>query len=168
MRVIRHPPVTMDTGLLSRFIPSKRTLSILFATIAITGRVGYYIVTPLWLDYFKTSTPNITNETVHPSELPYTNLTHTQHEISVFFILVAQWSIGTLFYGAILLVITIFKPGMIGEVERNYPKKHFLIIGVTQGISSQLFNAAVSGTRTAPYLQAVLSNCNIPIQFIIR
>ena len=152
---------------LVKCVPSKRSLAIAFAGLAIGARVGYYIVTPLWLDFFKTDT-NYTSNHTNITNPPWTNLTSSQHEISVFFVLVAQWLIATIFYGLILALILLFWPPKITEVEKTYPKKHFAIIGVSQGISSLLFNSAVSGTRTAPYLQAVLSNCTIPIQFVVR
>ena len=50
----------------------------------------------------------------------------------------------------------------------RYSKWKFFIIGFSMALSSLLFNYSVSGSRTPPYLQAILSNLTVPVQFLIR
>ena len=142
---------------------ATRMISFLFATLAILGRVGYYISTPLWLDHFKGH-----NSSRGHNETDHNSTGEPHHGVSVFFLMITQSSIATLTFGAALVFILVFQPGKIGATEREFPFKYFLIVGVSQGVSSVLFNFALSGTRTAPYLQAILANCTIPIQFVIR
>ena len=88
--------------------------------------------------------------------------------MSVYFVMLAQWSFSTLVFGALLLGLKLFFPRHLRpEVEGAYPKTELMKIGFSQAISSVLVNYALSGTRTAPYLVAILTNCSIPLQFII-
>ncbi len=140
-----------------------RTLGYLLAVLTVITRIGCYIFTPLWLDAFNDLHGNGTENSTNGS-LPDTS----SHKASVFFLIMMQAGVQTLVFGAVLLLILLFQPGRIGEEERTYPKSQFVLPGFAQGLSTVLFNYALSATRTALYLQAVLSNFNIPIQFSVR
>ena len=151
--------------------PSKLTIG--FALLAILGRVLFFIFTPIWVDYFNLNSSEILNvtNTSNTNFTPIAPLTPaylTSHRISIIFVVVGQYGFSTIVFGIILLGIMLFSPGTITERERNHPKKNFFIIGFAQGVSAILVNFALSGSRTAPYLQAILSNFGIPIQFIVR
>ena len=138
-------------------------LTILFSILAVAGRVGTYISTPLWQDALhKTKDANLTtNETLY-------NNTDISHHIDAYFVVIAQGVWTTLAFGVPLLAMYISCPKMLSEAERNFPKSQFLLTGGCMALSSLFFNFGASGARTAPYLQAILGNCNIPVTFIIR
>ena len=137
----------------------------------ITSRVGYYIVTPLWFDYFKHSTfdfANITNGSWWKNctlpVLPYA----TAAGINATFLLVGQFGFTMIVTGVILLNMMFVCPNTLSEKDHKYPKFKLFLIGFAMTMSSLGFNYAISGTRTPPYLQAILGNFNIPIQFFTR
>ena len=142
----------------------KRTLTLLLSLAAVLTRSAYFIVTPLWLDYLDSN--NSTRDHNSSSRDHHNDL--DTHQISVCFLIVFQWGFCTLCSGLLLLISMIFRPHSIGDVERAFPKKQFVIMGFAMGISTTLFNYSVSGTRTPPYLNGIVVNCNIPIQFITR
>ena len=137
-------------------------VTLLLSLGAVIARSGYFIVTPLWIDYFNTF-----NHTT-------TTANHSHHDdddvigISVCFLMVFQWGFCTLAMGLLLLCLRLVKPSAIGDVEKSFPKRQFVVMGVAMGVSSVLFNYSVSGSRTPPYIVGILGNFNIPIQFITR
>ena len=142
-------------------------ITLLLSTGAVIARSGYFIVTPLWLDFFKTYNHSDHSNSTHSNGSHH----HDDDEmlgISVCFLMVFQWGFCALAMGLFLLGIRIFKPSAIGPVERNYPKKQFVYMGFAMGISSVMFNYSVSGSRTPPYIVGILGNFTIPIQFITR
>ena len=141
----------------------------------VAARVGAYIVTPLWLDYFSESTVNASNITNHSetacstqSLLLLLSTKNTSHSIGAQFIVLGQWGYSTVVSGVILVWMLLCCPATITRTDRSYPKLNFLIIGFSQAISSVLMTYASSGSRVAPYLQGVLANFNIPVQFTMR
>ena len=140
----------------------------------ITSRVGSYVVTPLWLDYFNEFTfdaYNVANITGTSSESPFVPAFPGKlisHGVGAHFIVFGQWGYSALVSGIILLCILICCPSNITKADRNFPKRIFFIIGFSQALSSLLMGYASSGTRVAPYLQAILGNFNIPVQFTMR
>ena len=143
----------------------QRVMTTLLLSLgAVVARSGYFIVTPLWLDYFKTYNHTTTG-----------NHSHHHHDddddvlaISVCFLMIFQWGFCALAMGLLLLGVRMLKPASIGDVERRFPKRQFAVMGVAMGMSSILFNYSVSGSRTPPYIVGILGNFNIPIQFIVR
>lgn len=140
----------------------------------ITSRVGSYVVTPLWLDFFNGFTfdaYNVTNITGTSSQSPFVPAFPAKlisHSVGAHFIVFGQWGYSALVSGIILLCILICCPTNITKADRNFPKRSFFIIGFSQALSSLLMGYASSGTRVAPYLQAILGNFNIPVQFTMR
>ena len=140
----------------------------------VTSRVGSFVVTPLWLDFFNSFTfdaYNVTNITETSSQNPLVPVFPGKlisHSVGAHFIVFGQWGYSTLVSGVILLCILICCPTNITNVDRNFPKRSFFIIGFSQALSSLLMGYASSGTRVAPYLQAILGNFNIPVQFTVR
>ena len=137
----------------------------------ITSRVGYYIMTPLWFDYFKHSIfefANITNGSCWTNYtlpiLPYATATG----INATFLLVGQFGFTMIVIGVILLNMMFMCPKTLSEKDYKYPKFKLFLIGFAMTMSSLGFNYSISGTRTPPYLQALLGNFNIPIQFFTR
>ncbi len=137
----------------------------------ITSRVGSYIVTPLWLDYFS-GAPfpllNVTPPHVVPHVVPLYPAHVTSHSVGAQFIVVGQWGCSAIATGLCLLWIILCCPSRISDTDRKYPKRKLFVIGCSQAVSSMLMTYASSGSRVAPYLQGLLSNFNIPIQFTTR
>ena len=135
-----------------------------FTTLMILCRIGSFIVSPLWLDSFNSSNHSHHNNmsvTSNHSDCVY-------HKTNPFFIVFVQTFIPFIFFSFCLVILLLCSPSMITPAERKYPKKLFFIPGVFQAITSLMLYYSLSGQHTAPYLQAVLNNFSIPIQFILR
>ena len=150
----------------------KVTILGLLSLGVITSRVGSYIVTPLWLDFFNGFTIpayTILNRSgIANSTQPLLPLKITSHSIGPQFIVFGEWGYCALVSGIILLWMLICCPATISRNDRNYPKLEIFIIGFCQALSSIGMKYASSGTKVAPYLQGILGNFNIPIQFTVR
>ena len=147
-------------------------ISLCFAGLAILGRVGFFIVTPIWLDFFQNHhiTPynSTTGNLTSPVPVTLFPAIPSNEKISVVYLLLANYGFCTLFWGFCLTVIALVWGNPIGVTERGLPKKYVIVMGLSQALSSIFANYSMSGYRTAPYLQAILSNCTIPIQFAVR
>ncbi len=150
----------------------RSLMTLLFSLLAVCVRFTYFVITPLWLDFFKKyAIPdlNITNSSQENiNAIPLFPSIPIKQNVNSFFIIFGQWLVTSTLFGMLLIGMKIFTPNKITDTERNYPKKIFFIIGFSQGISSILFNFALSGSRSPPYLESLLTNFEIPVQFIIR
>jgi hypothetical protein len=151
----------------------SRGLLVLLAVGVIATYVGPSILTPLWLDAMSWHGHAVTvnKSLINASVFPAFNLTPAhlvyQH-VDGFFIPLFAHAIYTLVFGIILGVMMLAVPGQITDRERKYNKGWFMLIGGSDAICAVLFVYAASGSRTAPYLQALSSNFNIPVTFIMR
>lgn len=139
----------------------KLLISVIFGIAAVTARVAFYVLTPPFLDFFKTNTSftNISNSS---------NPRMESKSISVLFLMIGQWAMCLVFAILCVSIQYCIDRQSIIDSNKNYSKVRFLLIGSAQGISTVLVIYAASGSRTAPYLQAILGNFTIPIQFTIR
>ena len=131
---------------------------------------GYYIVTPLWLDYFRQNTiqpHNHTNASVLPF-VPLDKAKKSTHDINVMFLLMGQWLFMTMCCGAISAIMRLVHPSCLKNSHLKNIRKDVMIGGFAMAISSVLFNYSISGSRTALYLQGLLVNFEIPLQFTTR
>ena len=128
-----------------------------FTLLLILCRLAVLILMPLWID---NSQPDVNASSQDP--LTAINVTFP------YFLAVAGTATQLAFWGPVLLVIWLVFPSKITEKEKRYPMKWLVIPGSLQATSSILMNYSASGSRTPPYLQAVLNNFNIPLQFAIR
>ncbi len=99
--------------------------------------------------------------------IPVFPATLTAHVIDAQFVLIGQWGFTALGSGVLLLFLRCFTE-QITDREFGFPKRRIFWIGFAQALSSVLMVYASSGTRTAPYLQGLLSACTVPIQFAVR
>ena len=145
-------------------------LTLLISVVLITLKVASHIVNPLYLDALRpdtSSTTNsnvtgVTNDTNNNATLPHFNT-------NPFLILLVEDLVVLVLTAIVLVVLIICRPGkIITSQERNYPKIDIFASGATHSLSSTLANYSSSGTRTPPYLQSLLLNFKIPIQFVIR
>ena len=96
------------------------------------------------------------------------NSTDLKREIDPYFCALSQALFTTLFYGSGYVIILLFFPKKITSKERTYPHSQIVATGVAQAMGSTFMNLCLSGTRTAPYLVALLGNFLVPIQFTTR
>lgn len=137
----------------------------------IASRVGYYIVTPLWMDFFKPldfPLGNLTNASVWPSNRTLSVFPFASDGINATFMVVGQFLFVTMCTGSALIFMRMLCPGTLTEATYRYPKRRIFIIALGMSLSAVGFNYALSGSRVAPYLTAILGNFNIPIQFAVR
>ena len=145
-------------------IHRSSVLTVFFTTLMILCRIGAFIASPLWLDSFSSS-----NHSQHDNLSVTSNHSAcVYHRTNPFFIVFVQTFIPFIFFSFCLVILLLCRPSLITPMERKYPKRLFFIPGILQASSAIMINYALSGQRTAPYLQAVLNNFSIPIQFILR
>ena len=121
-----------------------------FAAIVLVGEVGHKVTLPMWLDH----AANGTNCTVSSTD-NYFVLSFS----SIVFVFI--FGLGTLF-------IRVFSPKDIGKAEKNFPHRLLFLVGLSDALNGTLVVFAANGTRTPPYLQAILGNFLIPLTVVFR
>src|SRR6218665_1261322 len=152
-------------------ISRKRLIATGYALLAISSRVGFFIVTPLWLDFFKPINSTSLRNQTHDLDAYASsgNSSTCPHSSNPYFAVLGQWTFSSLTLGFGLVLIRVFSPRRLrDDVERSYPKRQFALIGCSQGLASMFLAFAISGSRTPPYLQAILTNFGLPTQFVVR
>ena len=153
-----------------------KMITLFLSILSILSIFGYYIVTPLWVDYFSKSVIideyNVTKNSSTVRYLPYFPsfpYSPESSSINITFLLVGQWGFACIFCGIILLCMLLTCPDQVRR-GRSFSDsvKHIIIGGTSMALSSLLFNYSISGSRTPLYLQGLLVNFEIPLQFIIR
>lgn len=135
------------------------------SVVGVLEGVGYFIITPQWLDHFRNSTHHNQGTNVSTTNPEPENPTH---QISMPFLLVGQWSFTCAACVILVLILRLSRPDWLRGSQWRNVSREAVIGGFSMGLSSILFNYSVSGTRTSPYLQGLLGNFEIPIQFFLR
>ena len=148
-------------------VKTATILSVIFTALAILSRLLAFIASPIWLDAFLPNNYGYNGTNVsHP--VPFRNSTSATQQTNPYFVVLMQGFVPFVFWSFALIFVKIFFPSQITEKEHNYPKWTFFVPGAFQAMSAVLINYSLSGTRTPPYLQAVLNNFTVPIQFLVR
>ncbi|KAK3092607.1 hypothetical protein FSP39_004892 [Pinctada imbricata] len=147
-----------------------RLLTIGISTVVVLTLSTSTITTPLWLDSISAGDAdgqNGTNSTgiTNSSSSNSTALTHRLDNFTIVFLVNVIYFIIS---GAVLLVLTLCVKGTIPASNHKYPKSQFMLIGFSDAVSSIFFVYAADGSRTAPYLQSLVTNFAIPVTFIVR
>ena len=122
--------------------------NLLFGFLTVMGQVGQNVSLPLWVDS--------TNEnTSGPTVDSYFVLSFASLSFVVIF------GLGT-------LLIRIFSPKNIGETEKRFPHLLLFLVGLCDALNGALVVFASKGSRTPPYLQAILGNFLIPLTVFFR
>ncbi|XP_068731350.1 crt homolog 3-like [Montipora capricornis] len=122
--------------------------NLFFAFIAVTGQVGQNVSLPLWVD---STNGNVSGPTVDSYfVLSFASLSY-----------VIIFGIGT-------LIIRFVSPGAIGETEKRFPHRLMFLVGLCDALNGALVVFASKGSRTPPYLQAILGNFMIPLTILFR
>lgn len=122
--------------------------NLMFAFVAVAGQVGQNVSLPLWVD-------STNGNTSGPTVDAYFVLSFASLSFVVIF------GIGT-------LIIRLVWPGAIGETERRFPHRLMFLVGLFDALNGALVVFASKGSRTPPYLQAILGNFMIPLTIIFR
>ncbi|EDV24073.1 Crt-like protein 1 [Trichoplax sp. H2] len=139
--------------------------NIFFAALSVIGQSGQLISLPLWVD----ATEQVAkNNASYDIDNITENGNHTHLSMDSYFVVSFASFCYVIFFGAITLAIKFIKPGEIGEAERNFPRKNLIVVGGFDAANGLLVVFASSGTRTPPYLQAILQNVSIPLIVIVR
>lgn len=126
--------------------------------VSLLSRTSTSILTPVWLDY----------KNNHSSTADTCNASVSDHQIDAYSIMFMATFIFFVATGVGLIVTKCFFPKLITDEDRNYDKKQFALIGLSDTVSALCFLYASSGCRTAPYLQSIAANFAVPVTFIIR
>lgn len=143
---------------------SKKTPAFAAAALlilSIGSRSATSILTPIWLDSLNNNT-NASDKCEVNKALP------SEHSIDAYTIMFIVNFLIVVFLGFVLLVTKVLCPYLITEKERNYDKREFVLVGVSDTLSAICFVYASSGCRTAPYLQAIAANFSVPVTFVVR
>ena len=122
--------------------------NLFFAFLAVTGQVGQNVSLPLWVD---STNGNSSGPTVD----------------SYFVLSFASLSFVVIF-GLGTLLIRVFSPQDLGETERRFPHRLLFLVGLFDALNGLLVVFASKGSRTPPYLQAILGNFLIPLTVLFR
>ena len=164
-----------------RFEVSLTVANIFFAFLAIVGQVGVSVTLPLWVDstVLPASGENTNHKNATGSLLDtgysanHSNTTGIdgsgyQPRVDSFFIYSFACISFVVIFGTALIFIRIFQPHRLGETERRFPHWNLFLIGLLDALNGVLVVFASSGSRTAPYLQAILGNFLIPLTIFFR
>ena len=122
--------------------------NLIFAFLAVAGQVGQNVSLPLWVD---STNGNTSGPTVD----------------SYFVLSFASLSF-VIIFGFGTLIIRIISPGDLGETERRFPHRLLFLVGLCDALNGVLVVFASPGSRTPPYLQAILGNFLIPLTVLFR
>ena len=121
--------------------------NLFFAIVLLSAEVGNRVVLPLWVD---SANGTVTGATMNPYfALSFSSI--------VFFII---FGLGTMF-------IRVFSPKDIGDTEER-PHLLLFLVGFCDALNGVLILFACKGSRTPPYLQAILGNFLIPLTVLFR
>ena len=119
-----------------------------FAFLAVTGYVGQHVSMPLWVDSTNGNTSGPT--------------------VDSYFVLSFACLSFVIIFGLGRLLIRIFSPHTLGETEKHFPHLLLFLVGLCNALNGLLVVFASKGTRTPPYLQAILGNFVIPLTVLFR
>jgi hypothetical protein len=152
--------------------------NVLFSFLSIAGQIGMKVTLPLWVD----STIQTPSER-HSSHAIQANATGNlsnktnpssgdngmyNPEVDAYFVLSFGITACLVLFGAALLFIRLFRPDQLGEAERRFPHSQLFLAGFFNAMNGVFIVFASSGSRTAPYLQAILGNVMIPFIIVLR
>ena len=159
-----------------RFEVSLTVANIFFAILTITGEVGQNVSLPLWID--STVLPSSGGKTSHNGSsfdigylANHTNTTGNdeyQPRVDGFFVYSFACISFVVIFGTTLVFIRLFRPHRLGETERKFPHWILFLVGLFDALNGVLIVFAGSGSRTAPYLQAILGDFMIPLTILFR
>ena len=165
------------------FEVSLAVANLFFAFLAVVGQVGQKVCLPLWIDSTISSASggaaNNTKSTGYLLEAGFlTNGNRSnssgvgggeyQPRVDAFFVLSFAGISFVVIFGVTLLLIRVFQPYRLGETERRFPHSQLFLVGFFNALNGVLVVFASSGSRTAPYLQAILGNFMIPLTITFR
>ncbi|XP_078697577.1 uncharacterized protein LOC144925464 [Branchiostoma floridae x Branchiostoma belcheri] len=134
--------------------------NIIFAFLAVSGQVTQNVSLPLWIDAATSgtsnTTSNVTSNVTSPHIVPYFVFSFASFSFVVIF--------GVCLAGAFSLV----RACHITETDLKFPHTLLFLVGMFDALNGVLVVNASSGSRTAPYLQAILGNFTIPITMLLR
>ncbi|XP_060079277.1 uncharacterized protein LOC132558696 [Ylistrum balloti] len=135
----------------------NRSLEVVLSCGIVIALSTSTIFTPLWLDAIA---PPV-NSTANNSN------THSFRHVDGFSIIIQVNLVFCLLSGIIVLYMKLCSH-QLTSADQSFSKLQFFWIGFADALSSIFSVYASSGTRTAPYLQALATNLAIPVTFIIR
>ena len=158
-----------------RFEVSLTVANIFFAFLAVVGQVGQKVFLPLWVD---SKISSVSDDAANNTAVFLTNSNRSnssgvggseyQPRVDAYFCLTFIGISLVVIFGVTLLLIRVFQPNWLGETERRFPHSQLFLVGFFFTLNGVLVIFACSGSRTAPYLQAILGNFMIPLTMIFR
>ncbi|XP_048580155.1 uncharacterized protein LOC116604296 [Nematostella vectensis] len=154
----KKPLLETDTLFVETRTKQKSScFTIFFVVVLILGLTGQNVTLPLWIDS-TIDTHNSTNST-SDNYKPFAD--------QYFYVLLPSFAYALIF-GSAQLINTLIQPQEYHQKFRRVPKIYLLPAACMFGAGGTFITFAASGTRTAPYLQSILTNIGIPSTLIIR
>ena len=131
------------------------TVNVVFAFLAVIGQVTQNVSLPLWVNSAQTNCSIVNGTAVVSGEAmgPYFVLTFASLSFVVLF-------------GTFTLVSLPF--GAVTKEDLAFPQWLLFLVGFFDSLNGVLVVFASPPVRTAPFLQAVLSNFLVPLTIIFR
>lgn len=151
---------SLDLDFSSHKMDSKKRLSIglckipifwanlLFAAVIVAAEVAQSVTLPLWLD-----SGNDAGE---------------KAKIGSYFIMSFSSLALCVSFGLGTMYVKIYSPQDIGDAEKKFPHLLLFLTGLSDALNWIIVGYAGRGSRTPPYLQAILGNFLIPLTIIFR
>ncbi|XP_064389976.1 crt homolog 2-like isoform X2 [Halichondria panicea] len=156
------------------------SINLVFAVAAVIGQVGQNVSLPLWIS----ATASFSNPNCTALESSYatgnSSNTSSPPEMDPYFVLSSASISFVIIFGTCLLVILSVQlllnrlckerrfRFITVENDLLFPQWQFMLIGFFDALNGVLVVFASPPTRTAPFLQAILSNSAIPLTILFR
>jgi hypothetical protein len=130
------------------FTPAIYWANLFFSFLAVAGQVGQSVSLPLRIDS--------TNENL------------SGRSVDSYFVLSFASLSFVVIFGLGTLYLRIFSPKDLGETKKRCPHLLLFLVGLCDALNGAMIVFASKGSRTPPYLQAILGNFGIPLTILFR
>lgn len=134
-----------------------------FAFVIILSQVTQKVTLPLWIDSAGLrGAVKLTNISSSNSS----SFRHSKPYMDEYFVLVFSAFLFTVLFGIALLIKRFMNN--FRKYDRTISHTRIFLVGMLCAVSAIFIVYSSSGTRTAPYLQAILMNISIPSTLLLR
>lgn len=137
--------------------------TVFFAFVIILSLVGQKVILPLWID--SAGLQGVVRY-VNISSSNHSSFSQSKPFLDQYFVLLFSGFSFTILFGIALIgksIINNFR-----KYDRRISHKKIFFVGMLCALSAIFIVYPSSGTRTAPYLQAILINVSIPSTLLLR
>ena len=134
--------------------------TMLFAFVTVTGQVTQYVTLPLWIDSTSTSSSSTSSSSLNET-------VNWKPTLDGYFVVSFASFSFVIVFGLVMVCIDFILPNYLVKTDWRY-RRLLLSVGFLYGVAAIFIVFSSSGSRTPPYLQAILGNFSIPITLLLR